>query len=417
MATNERSSAEETGVLIAGAGIGGLTAALALHAEGVRVTVVERVRRITPLGVGISLQPHAVRELTRLGLGDTLAATGVPTAEQVYADERGGRRFAEAVGTAAGYRWPQYAIHRGELQLLLLDAVRERLGPDAVRTGTCLESFAEERGAVRVTVTDRATGATALIEARALVGADGARSRVRAALHPDEGPMCWSGARMWRGVTETAPFLTGRTSVIASGGRNVQLVVYPISARRPLLNWVCAAPEAEPGPLAENAGWNREGSAADVLRHLEGWDFGPLGLDIHALITGSGALFAYPMVDRDPLPRWGRGRTTLLGDAAHPLYPTGANGASQAIVDARALATELAAELAAGGGVVAGGGVAAALARYEAARVGPTGDVLRANREMDRSMRGRVGGDPVAAITERYRRATGGDATAVNAKA
>ncbi|MEU5999904.1 FAD-dependent monooxygenase [Streptomyces sp. NPDC047197] len=407
MENNELGSAEETGILIAGAGIGGLTAALALHAEGIRATVVERVRQIAPLGVGITLQPHAVRELTRLGLGDTLAATGVATAEQVYADERGARRFTEAVGVAAGYRWPQYAVHRGELQLLLLDAVRERLGPDAVRTGTRLESFADEQDTVRVRVTDRATGLPTVIEAQALVGADGARSTVRAALHAQEGPMRWSGARMWRGVTEVTPFLTGRSSVIAYDRRNVQLVVYPISARRPLVNWVCAAPEAGPGPLIESAGWNREGSADDVLRHLEGWDFAALGVDLHRLVTGSPAIFEYPMVDRDPLPRWGRGRTTLLGDAAHPLYPTGANGASQAIVDARTLAAQLA----------AGGGVTASLARYEEARIGPTGDVLRANRQMDRSMRGRRGNDSVATITARYRRTTGGDVPTVNAKA
>lgn len=407
MGNNECSSAEETGVLIAGAGIGGLTAALALHAEGIRATVIERVRQIVPLGVGISLQPHAVRELTWLGLGDTLATTGVATAEQVYADERGKLRHAENVGVAAGYQWPQYAIHRGELQLLLLDAVRERLGPDAVRTGTRLESFTCEQDAVRVRVTDRATGLPRVIEAHALVGADGARSTVRAALHPQEGPMCWSGARMWRGATEAAPFLTGRSAVIAYDERNVQLVVYPISARRPLVNWVCLAPEAAAGPLVESVGWNREGNADDVLRHLKDWDFAALGVDLHALITGSRPLFEYPMVDRDPLPRWGRGRVTLLGDAAHPVYPTGANGASQAVVDARTLAVELA----------AGGGVAAALARYEAARVGPTGDVLRANREMDRSMRGRQGRDSVSAITDRYRRTTGGDVRTVNAKA
>ncbi|MFD0547880.1 FAD-dependent monooxygenase [Streptomyces rectiviolaceus] len=357
--------------------------------------------------MGISLQPHAVRELTGLGLEDVLAATGVATAEQVYADGHGERRFAEEAGMAAGYQWPQYAIHRGELQLLLLDAVREQLGPDAVRTGTRLESFADELDAVRVRATDRATGLPATIEARALVGADGARSAVRAALHPDQGPMRWSGVRMWRGVTESAPFLTGRSAIIANDEHNVQLVVYPVSARRPLVNWVCLAPEAAPGPLVENVGWNREGSADDVLRHLAGWDFAPLGVDIHELVTSTPAIFEYPMVDRDPLPGWGRGRVTLLGDAAHPVYPTGANGASQAVVDARVLAKELA----------AGGDTAAALARYEAARIGPTGDVLRANREMDRSMRKREGRDPVAAITDKYRQTTGGDVATVNAGA
>ncbi|MFC8127195.1 FAD-dependent monooxygenase [Streptomyces sp. NPDC057302] len=407
METTALRSTEETGVLIAGSGIGGLTAALALHAQGIKVSVIERVRQITSMGVGISLQPHAVRELTRLGLGDTLAATGVATAEQVYADERGTRRFAEDVGMAAGYQWPQYAIHRGELQLLLLDAVRERIGPHAVRTGMRLESFTDERDVVRVRATDRATGLPTMIEAQALIGADGARSTVRAALHPQEGPMRWSGAWMWRGVTQTVPpFLTGRSAIIANDERDHQLVVYPISGRRPLVNWVCLAFQAAPGPFIEDMGWNRKGSADDVLRHLQGWDFAALGVDIHELVTSSQDIFEYPMVDRDPLPSWGRGRVTLLGDAAHPMYPTGANGASQSIVDARVLATELG----------AGGGVAAALARYEQARIGPTGDVMRANREMDRSMRARKGSDSVAAITDRYRRTTGGDVMTVNAK-
>ncbi|MFI1328591.1 flavin-dependent oxidoreductase [Streptomyces sp. NPDC020845] len=373
-------------VLIAGAGIGGLTAGLSLHAAGFEVTVIEAVRELRPLGLGINLLPHAVGELTALGLGDELARISVATAENVYCDQFGKALYTEERGLAGGYRWPQYSVHRGRLQSLLLAAVRDRLGPHAVRTGTRLLDFEQDADAVRV----RVPGAE--IEAAALVGADGLHSAVRARLHPDQGPLLWSGVRMWRGAAEARPFLGGRTSVIARGAGNAELVAYPIGPS--LINWVALVPVGEPGPLPGDANWNTPGRAEEVLEHFGSWDLG--WLDVPALIGDSPAILEYPMVDRDPLPAWGEGRVTLLGDAAHPMYPVGANGASQAIVDARVLAEQLALDFPRG------------LAAYEKARREATAAVVAANREMQRTGDARSP-EELARITATYRRATRAD--------
>ncbi|QKV96686.1 flavin-dependent oxidoreductase [Streptomyces sp. NA02950] len=399
-------------VLIAGAGIGGLTAALSLHAVGIDATVVESAREIRPLGVGINLLPHAVRELTELGLGGELAAIGVATAENVYCDRYGRRIFAEPRGVAQGYRWPQYSVHRGELQLLLLEAVRERLGGDAVRTGARVEDFAQEEfgsvpargpgpgpGPVRARLLDRAKGTVEEVAAEALIGADGLHSAVRARLHPDGGPLLWSGIRMWRGTTVAAPFLTGRSMVIVRDG-DAELIAYPIGRGR--INWVCQVRVSEPAPLAGDAAWNRAGRVADVLPYFADWRLGRL--DVPGLLTGSEEILEYPMVDREPLPSWGRGRVTLLGDAAHPMYPVGANGASQAVVDARVLAYHLATASA----------VPEGLARYEAARREATAAVVRANRAMNEDG-GRTPRD-LARVTDTYRHTSGGAVRELNTR-
>jgi len=372
-------------ILIAGAGIGGLTAALSLHAAGIDAVVVESAREIKPLGVGINLLPHAVRELTELGLADALAATGVATAENVYCDRFGNQIFAEPRGLAQGYRWPQYSIHRGELQMLLLEAARDRLGPGAVRTGMRLTGFDHSQ----VQVFDRTTGATTEIDAGALIGADGLHSVVRARLRPGDDPLLWSGVRMWRGVTESEPFLTGRSMVIVRDA-DAELVAYPIGRNR--INWVCLVRVGEPGPLAGDAAWNRTGRLADVLPYYGDWSLG--WLDVPGLLRGSEEILEYPMVDRDPLPAWGNGRATLLGDAAHPMYPVGANGGSQAIVDAAVLARELA----------GAPDVPTGLARYESARRDATAAVVRANRRMNEAVV-RTSAE-AAHVTDTYRLAT-----------
>ncbi|MFD0536072.1 FAD-dependent monooxygenase [Actinomadura luteofluorescens] len=177
-------------VLIVGAGIGGLTTALSLHEAGVEALVVDSANRLLPLGVGINLLPHAVRELTELGFADELAETGIPTGEMVHFDRHGGRIWAEPRGRALGYHWPQYSIHRGELQMMLLDAVRARLGEDAVRTGTVFEGFEQDGTQVRARLLDRASGTAETVAADALVGADGLHSAVRAQLYPDEPRRC-----------------------------------------------------------------------------------------------------------------------------------------------------------------------------------------------------------------------------------
>jgi 2-polyprenyl-6-methoxyphenol hydroxylase-like FAD-dependent oxidoreductase len=259
-------------VLVAGAGIGGLTAALSLHATGVAATVIESARDIRPLGVGINLLPHAVRELTELGLGADLAAIAIATAENVYLDAAGRRFWTDPRGRALGYLWPQYSVHRGQLQMLLLAAARERLGPDAIRVGTRLDDFDQTPTQVRARVTDRVSGATEEIEADVLIGADGLHSTVLARLHHRAPPLHWSGVQMWRGLTEAEPFLTGRSVIIANDPAATRLVAYPISTPNPetgraLINWVCLVSVAEPGPLPGDVGWNRPGRVRDVLPH------------------------------------------------------------------------------------------------------------------------------------------------------
>jgi 2-polyprenyl-6-methoxyphenol hydroxylase-like FAD-dependent oxidoreductase len=333
-------------VLIVGAGIGGLTTALSLHACGAEVLVVDSVRRLLPLGVGINLQPHAVRELTELGLGDALDATGIQTREMLRVDRHGNRIVTHARGRFAGYSWPQYSIHRGELQMLLLDAVLDRIGPGAVRTGLAFESCESDARGVEVTLRARTGGAVTSARADVLVGADGIFSGVRRRLHPGEGAPLWNGIRMWRGITEAEPFLTGATMIVAGSHEFGRLVAYPISRSasrcgRAMINWVAevrVAPETR--ATTDTADWTRQGRLQDVLPHYTDWNLG--WLDVPGLISEASQILEYPMVDRDPLPYWSRGRVTLMGDAAHPMYPIGANGGSQAILDARILALELA---------------------------------------------------------------------------
>ncbi len=362
-------------VIVAGAGIGGLTTALSLHAAGIDATVIDSAASLRPLGVGINLMPHAVRELTELGLGDELAQTGIPTAEMVHFDRYGNRIWGFASGRSIGYRWPQYSIHRGELQMILLDAVRTRLGPDAVRTGTVFEGFSESAGGVTVQVRDRSAGTVSTLRADVLVGADGLYSGVRAQLHPGEPAPRWGGVMMWRGVAEGEPFLTGRTVAVAGTNAALKFVAYPISRRaerqgKALINWV--AEVMRPGAAGGIADWDRAGRAQDVLPWFADWRFG--WLDVPALITGAGRVLEYPMVDRDPLPSWGSpGRVTLLGDAAHPMYPVGANGGSQAVLDARVLAWSLARS---------GDAPAEGLAAYEAARRETVNAIVLACRDM-----------------------------------
>jgi 5-methylphenazine-1-carboxylate 1-monooxygenase len=366
-------------VIVAGAGIGGLSAALSLHAAGIEAIVIDSAAALRPLGVGINLMPHAVRELTELGLGGELEATGIPTAEMVHFDRHGNRIWGFASGRNIGYRWPQYSIHRGELQMILLAAVRDRLGPGAVRTATAFVSFAESPAGVTVRVRDRSSGTPWDLRGDALVGADGLYSRVRAQLHPGEPPPRWGGVMMWRGVMEGTPFLTGRTVAVAGTNAALKFVAYPISRQAErrglaLLNWVAEVKLPGRPALASlgrnGADWNREGRLGDVLPWFADWEFG--WLDVPALITGAPRILEYPMVDRDPLPSWGAGRVTLLGDAAHPMYPIGANGGSQAVLDARVLAWSLArADTPAEG-----------LAAYESQRLPAVNAIVLACRDM-----------------------------------
>jgi len=352
-------------IVIAGAGIGGLTAAMCLHRAGFAVEVFEGVNELKPLGVGINIQAGAVRILSSLGLEPALAATGIETRELRYANRHGQTIWADPRGRHAGLPWPQFSIHRGELQMILFDAARRMLGTDRIRLGQRLTGFEQRGSKVHVRF-----GADT-VEADVLIGADGIHSAVRAQFYPDEGPPKWQGILMWRGVTVGKPYLGGATMVQA-GHHTQKFVCYPISRAHAergeaLINWICdlyQGPHAAP-PRED---WNKPGKLADFLPRYAGWDFG--WLNVPDVIRSAHAIFEFPMVDRDPLPRWSHGRITLLGDAAHPMYPIGSNGASQSIIDGEAIAQELS----------AGDDPEKALRRYEERRLPPMARIVESNR-------------------------------------
>ncbi|WP_373502456.1 flavin-dependent oxidoreductase, partial [Aestuariivirga sp.] len=323
-------------VVIAGAGIGGLVAALSLHQSGIGVKVFEVARKVEPLGVGINILPHAVRELFALGLENRLLAAGVQTAALAYFSKRGQEIWREPRGRAAGYNWPQISIHRGTLQKILFDAAIERLGAESVVAGHRLMDWEERNGAIHPAFIRREDDARVEAEASLLIGADGIHSAVRAKLYPDEGPPVWNGAILWRGTTRGVPFLDNRTMIMA-GHEFQKFVCYPIlpeSAGEPLINWI-AELKYKPDHAWRREDWNRKGDTNDFLPQFQDWRF--VSLDVPALVEASSGCYEYPMVDRDPVARWTFGRATLLGDAAHAMYPIGSNGASQAILDAEAL--------------------------------------------------------------------------------
>ncbi len=328
-------------VIIAGAGIGGLTLGLSLHQQGIPFKIVEAVRELKPMGLGINLQPHAVRELFELGLESELDKIGLRTAEVAYFSEHGQRIWAEPRGVAAGYHWPQYSIHRGELQHLLFRTLQDRAGADVIQTGTALADWVEDAHGIRAHLIDRATGdALESLHGEVLVAADGINSTARAKLYPDEKGAVWGGTMMWRGITQGPAYLTGR-SVAMAGTAHRKFVCYPIQDNGDgtvRINWI--ADLEMPADYAWNRqDWTREGRLHDFAPRFADWRFD--WLDIPWVIENAEGIWEYPMVDRDPLPAWSFGRVTLLGDAAHAMYPIGSNGASQGILDARVLAREL----------------------------------------------------------------------------
>ena len=356
-------------VLIVGGGIGGLAAALCLHARGVPVRVFEKVPQLQPLGVGINLLPHAARVLHALGLAGELAATGIQTSRLQYYNKHGQLIWSEPRGLAAGYAVPQYSIHRGDLQMILYDAVRARLPPDTMELGAGLLSLRQDAHSVTATL-QRADGSSFDAQGCALIGADGIHSEVRRAFHPHEGGPRFAQRILWRAVSESQPFLDGRTMIMA-GFQHEKFVCYPISqalaARgRALVNWIAELTVPERSPPRQD--WNREVPKARFAARFAHWKFD--WLDVPALIDGAERVYEFPLVDRDPLPAWTHGRITLLGDAAHPMYPIGSNGASQAILDAEALANALHAQP-----------VPEALRSYDAERLPATAKIVLLNRQ------------------------------------
>jgi 2-polyprenyl-6-methoxyphenol hydroxylase-like FAD-dependent oxidoreductase len=356
-------------VVVAGAGIGGLATALSLAEIGADVDVYESVREVRALGVGINLLPHAVRELDAMGLMEASRDRSVAPETLVYCSHRGQEIWREARGLAAGYPWPQLSIHRGVLQKVLLDAFGARVGKEHLHLDHALVRVDADGAHAEATFVVGADGREVVQDADAVVGCEGIHSAARAQRYPDEGPPRWNGALLWRGLAEMEPVLDGRTMVWA-GHRDQKFVGYPITDLpdgRQTFNFI--AELRRPGSaLGTDEDWNRPGVLDDFLPAFEGWSFD--WLDVPAIIRRSPGTYLFPMVDRDPVDRWTFGSTTLLGDAAHPMYPIGSNGASQAILDARVLAGCLRAEP----------DVARAFERYERTRLPATSAIVRANR-------------------------------------
>ncbi len=329
-------------VIVAGGGIGGLSVALTLQQLGVPCLVLEAAPELRPLGVGINIQPNAVRELYELGFGqDALDAIGIQTREFALVGLNGNDIYSEPRGTGAGYLWPQYSVHRGRLQMMLYRAALARLGAGAVRTGLKVTGYRNHETGVTVQALDSG-GRGHTFEAALLVAADGLHSAVRQQMHPAQPPIHWGGAIMWRGVTRGVPIRTG-ASFVGLGTHRNRVVFYPISQPDPAtgladINWI-AEITVDHSAGWRSGDWNRRVAHAEFVHHFERWNYD--WIDIPAMLRGASDVYEYPMIDRDPVPTWCDGRVALLGDAAHVMYPTGSNGASQAIVDARVLGAAL----------------------------------------------------------------------------
>jgi 5-methylphenazine-1-carboxylate 1-monooxygenase len=327
-------------IIIVGAGVGGLTLGLALHAAGIPCRIFESAAEIRAVGVGINLLPHATKELAALGLEADLARVAIATTDATFFNRFGQLIYQEPLGRAAGYDHPQFSIHRGDLQMALLDAFRKRAGADKLITNHHCLGVEQDESGVRVSFSDGPNGANrSVVRGRVAIACDGINSALRKQFYPGEGEPRYSGVNMWRGVTRWKPILSGASMVRAGWLSHGKMVIYPI---RPvdadglqLVNWVA---EIET-PVYRKRDWNRKGSMDDFIGAFADWHFD--WLDVPELIRASDSVLEFPMVDQDPLPRWTFDRVTLLGDAAHPMVPRGSNGAGQAILDARALTSTL----------------------------------------------------------------------------
>ena len=356
-------------IIIVGAGIGGLTLGLALHQAGIACRIYESVPDVKAIGVGINLLPHATKELAALGLEDALARVAVKTRDATFFNRFGQLIYQEPLGRAAGYEHPQFSIHRGDLQMILLEEFRSRAGGDRIVTNSHCVGVAQDEAGVTVTFSDGPGGKNRFaVRGRVAIACDGINSAVRKQFFPGEGEPRYSGVNMWRGVTRWKPMLSGASMVRAGWLSHGKMVIYPIRAADSdglqLINWVA---EIET-PNYRKRDWNRAGSIEDFIGAFADWHFD--WLDVPAFVRAADLVLEFPMVDQDPLPRWSFGRVTLLGDAAHPMVPRGSNGAGQAILDVRALTTALRENA----------DPVTALAAYEAQRLEATTRVVLTNR-------------------------------------
>jgi len=370
-------------ILIAGAGIGGLSAALALHASGFsNIQIFEASSTLTTLGVGINVQPSAVLILRNLGLLEALDKTGIRTQELNFYNRHGDSILSEKRGVQAGYDVPQFSIHRGEFQMLLLSAVKQRLGDEVLHLNHALTGFEQSESSITAQFSRRRDGAPAELSSVTgdiLIAADGINSTARRLLYPDEGPPKFSGRMLWRGCIERAPYLTG-ASMVWAGHADQKFIAYPISQRsadkgKSLVNWIAelrirGKDDADLTPPKTD--WTKAVDKSVFAGPFETWRCG--GLEMKELIDSTDKVYEFPMSDRDPIPHWSFGRLTLLGDAAHAMYPIGSNGASQAIIDAESLAKHLESTS------TTTASIPDALKAYELERLPPTAKIVMANR-------------------------------------
>lgn len=360
----------DPGIVIVGGGIAGLALALSLHQRGIACQVFEGVAQVKELGVGITLLPHAMRELSALGVQPQLEAVGIENLESVFFNRFGQFIYREPRGRHAGYPLPEIGIHRGKLHRILYEAALQRLGAERVHTGHRCSGVVQDDAGATVHFTDPSGAALASVRAQVVVACDGIHSAVRRQFYPDE-KVAFAGINTWRGVTRHKPILTGKSYMRVGSIKTGKMVIYPIvdnidGQGMQLINWMA---EIE-GDSDHRNDWNSGGRAEDFLPIFKDWTFD--WLDVPALIRNADQILEYPMVDKDPVPRWTFGRVTLMGDAAHPMYPRGSNGSAQALIDARTLATEIARQ----------SDAVAALQAYEDLRREATSRVVLTNRSL-----------------------------------
>ena len=357
-------------IAIVGGGIAGLSFALGLHKRGIDCDVFEAVTDIKEIGVGITLLPHAMRELAELGLQDALEAVGIENLESVFYTQHGQYVYKEARGRHAGYTLPEIGIHRGKLHRILLDAAVSRLGADKVHTGMRCSAFSQNDNGVEIEFSNAHTQTSLKVQAQIAVACDGVNSVMRTQMHPQDA-LCFAGINTWRGVTVHPPILTGKSYLRIGTVEVGKMVIYPIidnvdGKGNQLINWVA---ELQKSNAAMND-WNRPGDPAVCAEIFKDWTFD--FLNVPDLILKADKVFEYPMVDKNALPFWTQGRVTLMGDAAHPMYPRGSNGSAQALIDARTLADQLAQHT----------DPKEALQAYEVLRLAPTAKVVETNRNV-----------------------------------
>ena len=357
-------------IAIVGGGIAGLSFALGLHKRGIDCDVFEAVTDIKEIGVGITLLPHAMRELAELGLQDALEAVGIENLESVFYTQHGQYVYKEARGRHAGYTLPEIGIHRGKLHRILFDAAVSRLGADKVHTGMRCSAFSQNDHGVEIEFSNAHTQTSLKVQAHIAVACDGVNSIIRTQMHPQDA-LCFAGINTWRGVTVHPPILTGKSYLRIGTVEVGKMVIYPIidnvdGKGNQLINWVAELQK----PNAAMNDWNRPGDPAVCAEIFKDWTFD--FLNVPELILKADKVFEYPMVDKNALPFWTQGRVTLMGDAAHPMYPRGSNGSAQALIDARTLADQLAQHT----------DPKEALKAYEVLRLAPTAKVVETNRNV-----------------------------------